>query len=390
VAPTFFGAVCGITGGGSQFQLPVASGASQSTETFARRTVRKAGVLSGLCVNVTSGVTPTPVWTARKNNVNATVTVSLSSASIFNDLTHSDSFASTDTMDWSCTGTVPVYGVSALYTGNNNATVSFAHSTYTTFNAATSTFISFGGQGSGGVGVESGVKTPIRAPATSSNMLALVTSNASTTARTLTSRKNAAAGNQTVSITASTTGAFEDTTHTDSVVSGDFFNYSIGTGTTGSTVFSVGCIMTGTTDEFDTGCLGSGTAFSSSGNIFSGIMGSGVDPGATEATKQLQLNTAGSLRALRWGISGNSNTGAVTVTLRKNGANGNLVLSIPASNTGTFEDTTHADTFFPADLLNLQYANNTAGMSGAFGLITAKCFNPNSTGRNPYRPYLRR
>jgi hypothetical protein len=53
--------------------------------------------------------------------------------------------------------------------------------------------------------------------------------NGTSTART---RKNSTNGNQSVSIPAATTGDFEDTSNTDSIASGDRFNYQIVTGGT--------------------------------------------------------------------------------------------------------------------------------------------------------------
>lgn len=72
--------------------------------------------------------------------------------------------------------------------------------------------------------------------ATVSRLWCYVTSNTVSATSTLTFRKNAGSGNQTVSITSSTTGAFEDTTHSDFLMAGDLINYQLVTGGSGTSL----------------------------------------------------------------------------------------------------------------------------------------------------------
>ncbi len=84
---------------------------------------------------------------------------------------------------------------------------------------------------------EVNLKSRIPWPVNFSQMTVWVLTNAITAASTFTFRKNAANGNQTVSITASTTGAFTDTTNSDSSIgASDLINYQLVTGATGSTM----------------------------------------------------------------------------------------------------------------------------------------------------------
>lgn len=69
--------------------------------------------------------------------------------------------------------------------------------------------------------------------ATLSFMRAVVASNAQTGTTTVVFRKSGVTGNQALSIGTAATGAFEDTTNTDSVVSGDLINGMITLGGTG-------------------------------------------------------------------------------------------------------------------------------------------------------------
>ena len=70
-----------------------------------------------------------------------------------------------------------------------------------------------------------------RASYTWKNLLAYLPTNTSTGVTTIKNRKNTADGTMVLSIGASATGLFEDTTHTDSLVTGDLIGYSIVTGT---------------------------------------------------------------------------------------------------------------------------------------------------------------
>ena len=83
--------------------------------------------------------------------------------------------------------------------------------------------------------------------ATLSNLEIFLQTNAVTATSTLKLRKNGGNGNQTISIAASTTGYFEDTTNTDSILATDEVNYQLITGGTGTsmTIISMGSLATG-------------------------------------------------------------------------------------------------------------------------------------------------
>ncbi len=60
-------------------------------------------------------------------------------------------------------------------------------------------------------------------------------------------------------------------------------------------------------------------------------------------------------------MSANATTGASTLTLRKNGGNGNQTITIPAGQTGLFRDTTHTDAVAVSDLINGQVVVGAGG-----------------------------
>jgi hypothetical protein len=92
---------------------------------------------------------------------------------------------------------------------------------------------------------ETTVQFKIKATGTLRNLFANFFVNDTTTAATtITTRKNTAAGGQSISIGAGLTGMFEDTSGTDSVVSGDLVNYQTAVAAGGSgnpTYGNIGC-----------------------------------------------------------------------------------------------------------------------------------------------------
>lgn len=84
----------------------------------------------------------------------------------------------------------------------------------------------------------------------------------------------------------------------------------------------------------------------------------------TEAQAQHKIRGADiTLSNLRWVVTSNSQSAATVLRLRKNGANGNLTVSVPAGTTGEFEDTAHSDHLTAGDLVCL------LGQGGGSGSI---------------------
>lgn len=71
---------------------------------------------------------------------------------------------------------------------------------------------------------------------TASNMETFVSANTISATSTINFRIGGGNGNQTIPITASTTGYFEDTTHNDSISTSSLINYQIVTGGTGTSI----------------------------------------------------------------------------------------------------------------------------------------------------------
>jgi hypothetical protein len=107
-----------------------------------------------------------------------------------------------------------------------------------TYNANTTTYPSISGQLSTSYTTESLAQVDVRADFTFSNLVLLCASNTVTAASTLVLRKNGASSALTVSITASTSGVFEDNTNTvtTSAANDDLVNLQFVTGATGTSI----------------------------------------------------------------------------------------------------------------------------------------------------------
>jgi hypothetical protein len=160
-------------------------------------------------------------------------------------------------------------------------------------------------------------------------------------------RKNSGNATQEIWIDASTSGFFEDTTHTDAVNNDEEWNHSI------------------VTPESSTSGIGAQMTISAVSNVFSASSGTSVRHATTrsfgqtatgyaalsdavgstttEAHSRFDCNTAGTFKNLYVYVSAWTNTSAFTstVTLRKNGS-GSGCPTVAPTGTGVWEDVTNS------------------------------------------------
>lgn len=206
------------------------------------------------------------------------------------------------------------------------------------------------------------------------------TTNAQSGSTTITSRRNSAAGNQTISVAAAATGIFQDTTHSDSVSAGNTIDYNISApnnatfavATLGS-LFSGTSVTAGFTAASDQNSSSGSTVNAGNASVTRYIPGIGAGDNSqpfytiAEATAQAVAVSAGTLSRLGTYVSSNTSTNSITWVFRKNTANGNQTISI-AAGAGYTEDTTHTDTITGGDLID------TASTSGAGTVNASSCF----------------
>ena len=140
------------------------------------------------------------------------------------------------------------------------------------------------------------------------------------------------------------------------------------------------------TFEADNGALVSIFGAAGSGNFSAGLLalnGSGLtryvspfvgfgNQGNSLTDGQMEIPTVGgTISYLQMNVQSNTRTGAVTVTLMKNGVATALTFVIGAGVTGKVGDFTHSVTFAAGDLLNLRL--EMASSSGTANIVRASC-----------------
>ena len=213
---------------------------------------------------------------------------------------------------------------------------------------------------------DANVQYTLRYAPTISNLSVYVSSNDVAAASSVTLRDDAADTSLVASITADTTGRFEDNTNTTSVASGSEINYSITAGID---------VMGGSVSVENISAKSSSTSknlishsvtntFSFGTTSYSPISGSTVES-TTESDAQCKPRFALSLRNLFFKVSANTIDGTTDVTVRVNAGNSALTQQVASLTTGDFEDT--ADTVAVASTDEINYSIST---SGTLGTIT--------------------
>lgn len=205
-----------------------------------------------------------------------------------------------------------------------------------------------------------------RVAATLSNFRIVVGANTFTTnGSTARVRIGGQNGNQVISIPAGTTGALEDTTNTDAIAVGQLVNYTLVAGTQAgkSLQLSSASIKSAATGR-QTACASGGTATLAYGQtVYLTLEGHSQSFATTEANVQCLTRLAFVAKNFFVNVPTNSVNNGSTFRTRKNGnTNGNLTVSVPASTTGVFEDTTNSDSILVTDSYNYQVI--TGGTSG--------------------------
>lgn len=198
--------------------------------------------------------------------------------------------------------------------------------------------------------------------------------NTLTSSATIISRKNGADGNIIFSIPATTTGDYEDTTHSDSISAGDEYNWKMDTGDTNSDHH---LNFTGTVLFNANSNTVSFVPFAIISVFVADIYGVVYSTSASAAAVLYKCFTAGVLKNLSVNIF--SNAMSVTTTLYSyiNNTTGNLSVSVPSTTSGKFEDTANSDTIDNDDKVCVYYDSDAGGMAIMLGKIDLETTNNN-------------
>lgn len=217
---------------------------------------------------------------------------------------------------------------------------------------------------------ESFARVLYRTAGTLSHLLVYISINATTGTSTVRTRKNGSTnGNLVASIGAGLTGKFEDTGNTDAVSDGDDWYYSATPGSLANLrVAYAATLFDSSTNTVDRIIQARAIAFStaSTTNYFA-LVGSSLQT-ATEADTQFKFKTAGTLRNLQVNVTGNTRASSATdFGTRIDTGPGAMSVSVAASTTGIFEDTSNEDTI-AVDTLGNFHITTGAGT----GTITSR------------------
>jgi hypothetical protein len=190
-------------------------------------------------------------------------------------------------------------------------------------------------------------------------------------------RINGTNGNQVASVPAGTTGLFQDTTHTDAVAANDLYDVTMQHGSAGSDLLKVGNMFMAwqaTTGDGRPCCnsYGHGAVFgTASTTTYQSIQGH-IDSVtcANEAYSSFTTRAAGTYRNFRVVATSNARVTDTVVRFRKNGSNGNQVVTIPATTTGAIEDTTNTDAVTNGDVVNYSITTGTGTQSLYIGMLS--------------------
>lgn len=332
--------------------------ALNATEANVEQPVRDAGVFSKLYTYVAANsVNASSTITLRKSRADTALLVTYTTllTGILENTSDTVTFAATDEADWEITCpsvsgskimTVNVIAVQFAPTTSTNCVSFMALGFSASFSTASTTSYMPPAGSSAYNSTEINSKFRMRVAAVAQDFYVLVTANARTTNTVFGTRKNGAAGGQSVTFTNTLTGALEDTSGTDTLAAGDDYNYFITT-LTGAQTITVTLVSTSlvstASDFFNLTAFSSGLGIAFNSTLYNAI-GSYFFTSVTELNTQVLARFTWTAKELGAYVSLNTiATSASTITLRDNTANGNQVLSYAAAETGLKNDSTHTD-----------------------------------------------
>jgi hypothetical protein len=341
---------------------------SRTTEAQAETLVRDAGVFSNLWVNANQNdinASPSATFTLRKSRADTTLIVSYGAneTGIKEDTVNTVTFAATDEIDWEATASavggahtiaLRVAGVQFAPTVAGDSVQLLAATNTLNFSTASASnyFVPCGASGT--QATENNTKYRVRATFTASDFYVFVSANARTTDSTYRTRKDGANGGQSVTYASAETGAKEDTSGSDSLVSGSDFNFQLSTGTGTGTITSllIGCSLINTSSIFPLlSSVGAGLGQAFNVTTFYSPAGSLNNPSVTESNNYIYPRFTFTASELVTFVSANTITTSASVfTVRDNLGDSAITVSYAAAETGlknnssnTAEITTGAD-----------------------------------------------
>ena len=358
--------------------------APTATEAEAEIVFRTAGTLSRLGVRLsTNGISGgTTVFTLRKNGVDQSLTVSFgaSATGYQEDLTHTVSVSAGDkiclkSVPGGATGTFLIRIISLGFVATSGDAVQILgnYQSNAVAVASTTRYYPLTGRFQN-TSTEASTKVRQRTAGTYAKLMIYVSANARTNNTTFKSRKNGSDGNLSITIGAGATGVFEDTSNSDTVVPGDDYNLAttLGTGTESITYTVCKVEFTSVVEMkgiLETANTGSSADIAANTTTYLPIGGSSINTTDTNAKRRIR-NGKILIDNLHVYVSTNTVTADSTVTLRVNGVDTALAVTITNATTGLFVDTSDVITAGAVDDINLKVVTGATGTSLRIDSVT--------------------
>lgn len=193
---------------------------------------------------------------------------------------------------------------------------------------------------------------------TFSGMWVYIPSNTRVTDTLIRFINNSVVGNQILTIPAGATGFFADITNTDTVAAGDEYAIGVTFPVGGYTIniSQLGMLYDDSSGNYVSKYCGSGTAALNNLTRYTGMASNSgaAAVAATEGTQQTTIKAAGTIKNLAIRSYANSHTSDFTYTVRVNGVNSGLTVTVPASTLGLFEDTSNTVAVVAGDLVTIE------------------------------------
>lgn len=378
-----------LTTAATAYFLPVGNSSFLLSTTEANDQViyRTAGVLSNLAIYLVSNNRGASTAKSRINGADGAQTISIgaSGTGYFEDVTNTDTLTAGD-------------AVCMQYTTGAAGSASAPGNIGTHFAATTNTALRLVGRNLVNLTTASATRwhplagllqssttesfhqAEYNTAGTLKNFYVYVSANARTTTTTFRSRKNTANGNLVISVGSGATGAFEDTSNTDTIAVNDIVNAQSVTGTgTETLALQVVSAEFVTTDNSWTQIVGSLLTVNPA---LTRYMGFGGEPNqsATEINTQSKMRVAFDWSNMWLRLSANTLDGASTLTGRLNTADTLMTVSIATATSGTFEDTTNIIAVAIADVIDYQLITGGATGTVSLRLISSKSIVPSIGG----------
>lgn len=369
---TLFGVADPSTYGPSNANYGLITGGDNidTTEAWFQFVIRTAGTFSKLTVSNNAGAGTGRSVRFRKNagNGNQLVSTPDGTAGITTDSVNSDSVVSGDAIAvlYSvASGVYNIRSVFGVYQASSGHVCLYAQALrIANTQDSTNRFVPMVGGDFSDVWSATESQSQVRIAGSLGNFHGYISANARTSTTTLKTRVNGADGTCALTITAGSTGLFEDTSNTDSIVSGDLLSVCMTTGAgSGEAIMAriVGSTITASSGNSNDVMSGGPVSLSFNASTrYCAIIGI-FDGVTTEAQAQIKHYFPVSASKLRWKLTANTFASDGTVISRVNGGNGNQTLTLGAGLTGWFEDTSNSDTLAENDLFCTALSGGTSG-----------------------------